>query len=320
MRVSKDDVAFSTQAVPPPGNGQQDKRDRIIEQAIIMFNGVGYDRVRVSDITDSLNMGKGTFYLYFRNKKDLLLGCFDHVGELIQELESLPAIREGDFFAKTRPRVESIHDREWFPGLINLLRTAELSPDAEVKAKAREAYEMIASPLKRDLETAIETGRARDVDADLAAYGFIGLAENLSFRSRLDDRYSPEEVVSFMVDSVTRWLSSGVSPGDQPQEVPEKPVCLTGRDGTQFNLEHVRYSNGTRLTAALGQAQIDINPAAVSSLTILESGDECVAHVKMADGTEVQVHIDGSIVISGDAIIGSVRIAMRDLSSLTFPA
>lgn len=54
--------------------------------------------------------------------------------------------------------------------------------------------------LRRDLEAAIEAGDARSVDPDLAAYGFIGMAENLWFRSRLDHRYSPEQIIRFMTE------------------------------------------------------------------------------------------------------------------------
>jgi AcrR family transcriptional regulator len=318
VRTSTENAALTLQAVPSGADSQQDKRDRIIERAIIMFNEVGYDRVRVSDITDSLNMGKGTFYLYFQNKKELLLTCFEHVCELIQALESLPKIREGDFFTKIGPRMETVHRYDWWPGLISLLRAAELSQDAEIKAKAREALETIADPLKRDLEAAIQSGRARDVEAELVAYGFVGMAENLWFRSRLDDRYPAEQVVKFMVDAVTRWLFLGPFPEDHRQPALDRAARLISRDGTEFEIHDIRCNGETQLTGALGLAQIEIDLTRVSALVIVGADEDCLANLRTTGGTEAQLHIDGSIVVSGDASIGTVRVAMRDVSSLTY--
>jgi AcrR family transcriptional regulator len=317
-KTTRNNAAPAIQTVPPVEGTQQDKRDRIIERAILMFNGLGYDRVRVSDITESLNMGKGTFYLCFRNKKDLLLSCFDHVDELILELESRPAIREGDFFAKVGPRVESIGQRDWFPGLVNLLRAAELSPDAEVQTKAREAYECIAANLRRDLEAAIQAGGARDVDADLAAYGFIGMAENLWFRSRLDDRYAPEQIVAFMAEETRHWLSLETRPRGRQRPATEQVVRLICRDGNQFELSDVRYNGEPTLDASLGQAQIDLEPSRLESLVMLESDEQCLAQLIATDGTEMQVRIDGSAIVSGDTPVGTVRVTIRDASSLTW--
>jgi AcrR family transcriptional regulator len=305
------------QLVPPATEGQRDKRDRIIERAIIMFNQLGYEGVRVSDLTDSLSMGKGTFYLYFHNKKELLLSCFDHVGELIEELESLPGIRDGDFFSKVGPRVESIGHRAWFPGLVNLLRAAELSPDEEIKVKAREAYDTIARYLRLDLQEAIDAGTAREVDVDLAAYGFIGLAENLWFRSRLDEAYSPEQVVRFAVEATRRLLSSGSPEERAPVQALDGAVCLVSRDGMSFDLDSIRYGGESLLAVGMGQARVDLEPSQVSSLTLEPGGDECVATVTALDGTSALVHVDGSIEIAGASALGIVRIALRDVCSIT---
>ena len=56
----------------------RDKRERIIEAAIMVFHEHGYERARISDITDSLGIGKGTLYLYFHSKKNLLLQCLGY--------------------------------------------------------------------------------------------------------------------------------------------------------------------------------------------------------------------------------------------------
>jgi AcrR family transcriptional regulator len=302
-------------------DNQRDKRDRIIERAIIMFNQLGYDRVRIADISDSLGMGKGTFYLYFRNKKDLLLRCFDHVGELILELESLPAIRQGDFFEKVGPRVESIGRRDWFPGLVNLLRAAELSPDAEIKTKAREAYDCIALHLRRDLEATIKAGRAREVDPDLVAYAFVGMAENLWFRARLDHRYSAAEIVDFMVEETKHWLSVRPAARNTQGADISRAASVVCRDGTRFQLTDARFDGSPTIPVTLGQAQIDLQPERLTSFVLgaaAVSDNHWPAHVRAGDGSEYDVLVDGSVCLSGDTAVGTVRIAARHLAGITW--
>lgn len=318
MNKSSSNSDVRPQTTAPVTDVGADKRDRIIERAIIMFNEIGYERVRVSDITDSLSIGKGTFYLYFQNKRDLLLACFERMGELVLDLEAIAKERGGSFFERIGPRVEAVNHYDWFPGLINLLRAAELSPDEEIKAKARDAYETIAYPLRRDLETAIREGLARDVDAELAAFGFIGMAENIYFRSRFDDGYPAEEVVAFMVDATTRWLSTGSSPDDDASERLEKAVRLTGRDGTSFDFDGVNYNGQAHFQGVLGQAEIDVNPTRLASLTVVNAGDAWLVDLLMVDGSTLSLGVDPDIVVSGEAQFGTVRIAVRDVASLTF--
>src|SRR5271165_7038448 len=93
-----------------PHDSNGDKTLQIIEKAIELFNRLGYERVKVSDITDALRMGKGTLYLYFKNKKELLLECFRQLELVILSLEANPDIRSASgFFERLRPRFVAAH-------------------------------------------------------------------------------------------------------------------------------------------------------------------------------------------------------------------
>ena len=85
LRATNQDAGASSLRKPTV-SASRDKRDRIIEAAIMVFHEHGYERARISDITDSLGIGKGTLYLYFRSKKDLLLQCLGYPDEVIGDL------------------------------------------------------------------------------------------------------------------------------------------------------------------------------------------------------------------------------------------
>ena len=74
--------------------------------------------------------------------------------------------------------------------------------------------------------------------------------------------------------------------------------ALTGRSST---LENVRYNGQARITGLSGQAEIDVDSANVSSIVSEGGHDDWAARVSTIDGRELELRVDGSLVISGDA-------------------
>ena len=79
---------------------KQNKRNRIIEAAIVRIAEKGYHSARMSDIAKEAGVADGTIYNYFQNKEHLLLSIFeDKMTELIEVVrEKVDA--QGDPLAK----------------------------------------------------------------------------------------------------------------------------------------------------------------------------------------------------------------------------
>ena len=58
---------------------KEKKRQEMIKQAIQIFSKKGYHQTKIIDITSSLQISTGTFYLYFSNKRDLFMEVIDDV-------------------------------------------------------------------------------------------------------------------------------------------------------------------------------------------------------------------------------------------------
>jgi AcrR family transcriptional regulator len=50
---------------------KEPKREAILESAAKLFDGRRFDEVKLDDIAAAAGVGKGTLYLYFKNKEDL---------------------------------------------------------------------------------------------------------------------------------------------------------------------------------------------------------------------------------------------------------
>ncbi len=185
-----------------------DKTLQIVVKAIQLFNRLGYERVKISDITDALRMGKGTLYLYFKNKKELLLECFRQVELAVSFLEASPDVRSaGGFFERLRPRFVGLHEQYISQGgKLNLIRLSLESEDPEIRRCARQAYRAISEPLKRDLEIAIREGAARPIDAGFAICGLLAFAESIIKKGARDGR-----TVQEVDDAIIDFAETGVS-------------------------------------------------------------------------------------------------------------
>src|SRR5581483_6127022 len=62
---------------PPSEELIERRRTEIIEAAYTVFSTRGYQAAGIADIAEKLGIGHGTFYRYFKNKRDIL----DHVVE-----------------------------------------------------------------------------------------------------------------------------------------------------------------------------------------------------------------------------------------------
>ncbi|MCP1224924.1 TetR/AcrR family transcriptional regulator [Sebaldella sp. S0638] len=58
---------------------KEDKKRKIVEKAIELFGEAGYLKTTVEEITNSLNISKGSFYTYFDSKESLLLGILNYL-------------------------------------------------------------------------------------------------------------------------------------------------------------------------------------------------------------------------------------------------
>jgi hypothetical protein len=79
----------------------------------------------------------------------------------------------------------------------------------------------------------------------------------------------------------------------------------------------VHYNGKEELPGFVGQAAIDISPGGMSRFVIDQAGDDCLATLVTIEGDQVAVRTRGSVVVSGETTMGTVRVAMRDVASLT---
>ena len=179
------------------------RKDVILEAAAAAFAEKGYQRATMKEVAAHARIAPGTIYLYFKNKRDLMLTIADHLlsESLHRQLGSLADIGEEVLLERL------LHERFQFARenrpFIQALATAVWT-DEEVRERF---FAGILGPIFATLEeylrTRVEGGRLRPCRAEVVipamagAFFFFGILRSLTptaFTSDLSDQEVIEEL------------------------------------------------------------------------------------------------------------------------------
>lgn len=177
------------------GRNSVKTRERILRTGCEMFREGGYKETKLNDITRKLDIGKGTFYFYFSDKKELFLECvprifeemfssgWDDIRKLYDPLERL----ETRFQLVLRALKE-------FCAILQLAKEAMADTDPNLKELGKKTYLSIRGPLESDIKKAITRGAIQPVNVEMTASFMIAVVENMYYMQEINGNVSQEEM------------------------------------------------------------------------------------------------------------------------------
>jgi AcrR family transcriptional regulator len=296
-------------------------REKITDMAIQLFSERGYENTKISDITEALRMGKGTFYVYFKNKRELFIECIDRLGVTIVPPESWEEIRnERDFFRKNQKRGKAF--LKAFPGyrgILNMIRGAVGRNDPVLSQKAIESFRVLSRPILKDLRRAVANGTVRiSHDEAFVAYLLLVMAESFGYWQMVDSQYSIDEGMEILMD-MSQYGLVHANPSDH-EPITEKGPSGEVEDskGIKTRLEDISVDRKYCLRGRMGDAEVNVDLSTLASLRFLEKGAGCRAALTMQDGQEFVIDVDAEISLVGTAPFGSLRLPLKCIASVSF--
>jgi AcrR family transcriptional regulator len=184
-----------------------DIRESILEWGSYLFRQKGYKDTTVTDITRALNIGKGSFYFYFKDKKALLLECVPRISEALFSQGWERIRREKDPLKRLELRAQTVFPvLPEFCAIIQLCKEAIAHPDPKVKRLGQQTFLSIRKPLEADIEKGIQKGLFRDVDPKIAGSMMIGIIENMYYLKAVDQSMAHAAIW----DQILDLLISGI--------------------------------------------------------------------------------------------------------------
>ncbi|MGA7870213.1 MAG: TetR/AcrR family transcriptional regulator [Candidatus Binatus sp.] len=186
------------------------RRAQVLRHAKRIFARKGYHRTNVADIIARARIARGTFYLYFQNKKDLFEELLEQVvTELTQRIQRLRVgPGQDDPVDQLRANLTRVlnyvlAERE----LTDILLNHSTGFDHELDDKIQNFYDRIAALIKRSLDLGIEMNLVRAADTRAVSYAILGgIKEVIGMLSRSND-----VEISALVEEILQFGLSGVA-------------------------------------------------------------------------------------------------------------
>jgi len=191
-----------------------ERRSQILGHAARLFGDKGYHNTSINDIILAAGVARGTFYLYFANKRRIFEELVDilllRLASCIQPVETdpgAPSAREQLLDNVVRVLALLSGERH----LLSILLKGAVGLDREIDDKLREFYREVLNDIEKSLILGREIGIVRSCDTRLAALVALGaIKEILSGHLESDQSMLTEDVIRTEATGLLDVFSRGV--------------------------------------------------------------------------------------------------------------
>jgi AcrR family transcriptional regulator len=183
------------------------KREAILQTAAQLFLEKSYGRTSLNDVARRLNITKPALYTYFRNKEEILLGCYRWGTGLIEESLNKIAGQPGTGLEKVEAFVYAYATVMTLNFGRCVMRLDEGDLSSEARAEVRDYKRKIDRRLRSFVQEGIEDGSITRCDAKLAAFSIAGAVNWICMWYEPEGPLSAEEIASQFARTLTEGLA-----------------------------------------------------------------------------------------------------------------
>jgi AcrR family transcriptional regulator len=188
---------------------RDERRSSLLVAAQKVFSEKGYHAATVDDITRAAGVAKGTFYLYFQEKREIYYEVIRGFLQLLKDIGRLAPGRDPDFLTALAGAGRELmrvflENRE----LVRLAHRESMGLDPGLEAMVRGFYREAAEVHSQNIHVGMELGLFRPVDPLLTAYAHVGMIERVLL-AFLDDEPGlppPDHIVQQMIEVAFQGL------------------------------------------------------------------------------------------------------------------
>lgn len=196
-------------------------RGKLVAAAEAEFAELGFESASISGIVGRARVAQGTFYVYFPDKKSILIELVDSLGARLREV--LADAVEG---CKDRLAVERAGLRAFLRFTAKHRGLYRIVPQAEIVDEAcyRRYYQTLAAGYVKGLRAAMGRGELRRIDPEVLARCLMGINDMVGLNFVL---WHDDVDVERVIDSVMDFVAHGAGP--ELRAAPTRPVRKRGR-------------------------------------------------------------------------------------------
>jgi AcrR family transcriptional regulator len=176
-------------------------REMIIEAAEELFSQYGYHNTQIMDIVKAVGMSAGTFYNYFKDKRDLFAQLTRHNFSMfrarIKEVRNPVNIwDQADRLSKLNETYSAYFDYiDSHQQQFLILLRGSFGVDEEFDNNVWSYYSDLAQDLAEDIRSWLDVGVIEGVNPHTLAYSVVGMAMYLGHSYLMEKKFTREEAI-----------------------------------------------------------------------------------------------------------------------------
>lgn len=187
------------------------KKEQIRKAALAVFSRRGFHETTVAEIAEEAGIAKGTIYLYYPSKEEILIGILrrytdgmlDFVDGLIDSALSVPDI----LAAFVRKQTELMRDE---PDLIGILSRRSLQALRDGDERMLEFNRYLIERIAKLLERGRKIGEVRPFDVRIASCAMLALQETLPLYLTVYGEDLPKDALSRVTQQLAEFMWAGI--------------------------------------------------------------------------------------------------------------
>jgi AcrR family transcriptional regulator len=188
---------------------RRDTREKIIRTGRDLFSKKGYHNTQVMDIVNEIGMSAGTFYNYFKDKRQLFLEItkdnFENLRIRLKELRQISDpknVKERiDRYRETFNAFFDFVDEN--PEQILMILRGGFGVDEELDEGIWRELSLSAADLAENFQVWIDLGISSAYNTLIAGHATVGMTFQIAHSYLIEKRFSREEAVEFLVQTST---------------------------------------------------------------------------------------------------------------------
>ena len=168
-----------------------ERRNQILDAATLIFSERGFSRANTDEIAKKANIGKGTLYRYFKNKKDIFFSVVDRGLSKLKEKILKEVEKAKNPLKKIERAVKAyLSFFEENRNFVGMLIHEQSSFRKRIAKRYFEHYYGNVKRIRQTFKSGIEQGLIKDMDMDSLISVYASMLNGLIYMWQIEERKS----------------------------------------------------------------------------------------------------------------------------------
>jgi len=187
-----------------------DRRERIIDNATELFAAKGYHGTTIDEIVQATGIAKGTFYVYFDSKEEILVEVIKRlIDRTLEHIHlEIEAEEKKDYGTRLETKGQELLDLYLQRSELVYMLLGETVGNPRLMKQMKEVYARLANRVEEDIREGVEAGEVYPFDdLNTISYALVGMGQSIAILLSDSEEDQLEKTQKTVHDFIQRAFS-----------------------------------------------------------------------------------------------------------------